>query len=107
MSNARKSVRGRRLAAWLLAAATFALSTESRAQFIFPFLPGLEALAQANKKLSPEVEAKMKEFIQRMTAARGKIYTKRMEEEVQEVVKVTGLDAEKAKALEKPAAEAS
>src|SRR4051794_10308986 len=109
MSNARMTVRSRRLAPWLLAAVALICPAQIHAQFIFPFpfLPGLKALAQANKKLSPEVEAKLKEFMQRMTAARGKIYTKRMEEEVQEVVKVTGLDAAKAKSLEKPAAEAS
>src|SRR6478752_8682390 len=107
MSKARMTVGSRRVAPWLLAAVALICPGPMQAQFIFPFLPGLEALAQANKKLSPEVEAKMKEFIQRMTAARGKIYTKRMEEEVQEVVKVTGLDAEKAKELEKPAANAS
>src|SRR4051794_25475931 len=107
MSNARMSVRSRRLAPWLLAAVALICPAQIHAQFIFPFLPGLEALVQANKKLSPEVEAKMKEFMQLMTTARGKIYTKRIEEELQELVKVTGLDAEKARALEKPAKDAT
>src|SRR6478736_5722412 len=84
-----------------VAALLLVLPTKLPAQIFFPIIP--IQTPETPKKFSPDVEAKMKELIERITTAKGKIYDKRMAEMVQEVVKVTGLDPEKAKALENPA----
>jgi hypothetical protein len=69
--------------------------------------PGPEKQSEPEVAFAPEIEAKFKEFLGKLGAARRKRGAERMQQAIEEVKKVTGLDAESAKALEKPAQEAA
>jgi hypothetical protein len=57
--------------------------------------------------LSPEVEAKFGEFLKKVTEAKRKVWATRMEKEIEQVARVTGLTADEAKALEPAAKQAT
>src|SRR3954467_4744316 len=91
--------RGFRVLPCCMAALLVILPARLPAQIFLPIIPGL-TVPEPPKKFSPEAEAKLKELIERISKAKGKIYDKKMTEMVDEVVKVTGLEAEKAKVLQ-------
>ena len=63
--------------------------------------PAAEKKTEAKKiPYSPEVEAKFAEFLKKVKEAKGKVWTARMKKEIEEIAKVTGLNAEGAAALE-------
>jgi hypothetical protein len=97
----------RRAAAMALACAVLCGACIHRASAADATAPGNAAASQPKTPLAPEVEAKLKELTDKAKETKEKIWEVRMEKEIQDIVKVTGLDADHSKALEAAAKQAA